>query len=151
MLPLGEPHFFQTPPEPRKGSFNSMTETRRKEIKCHLKEVLRLDSPATSVPVIAEREFKIRGLVFPKGTVVFPFFLPALLDKGFVEPLKFDPNRFGLERREHALNAGNYLTFGVGPYRCLGNKLIEVVLTLTAAIAAMDAAWRLLRQIREIG
>ena len=92
--------------------------------------------------MIAEREFKIKDLVFPKGTVVFSFFFLALLDKSFAEPLKFDPNRFGLERREHALNARNYLTFEVGPYRCLGNKLIEVVLTLTAAIAAVDAEWR---------
>lgn len=92
--------------------------------------------------MIAEREFKIRDMVFPKGTVVIPFFLHALLDQSFVESLKFDPDRFGLERREHTLNAGKYLTFGVGPYRCIGKKLIEVVLTLTAAIAAMDADWR---------
>eukprot|EP00118_Oscarella_pearsei_P020395 m.220858 g.220858 ORF g.220858 m.220858 type:complete len:484 (+) comp39950_c1_seq3:3-1454(+) len=106
-----------------------------------VKEVLRLDSPILTTMAVAERDTELRGITVKKGTAVAGSLRAALLD-GFAEPQKFDPERFGPERREHVLNAKNYIPFGVGPHRCPGNNLAEIFTVLTAAIAATSADWR---------
>ena len=65
----------------------------------------------------------------------------VLFSDSFSEPNKFDPDRFGPERREHIRNVKHYIPFGVGVHRCAGKNLAELTIPLIIAIAAVTADW----------
>ena len=49
---------------------------------------------------------------------------PACLSlQGYENPEKFDPDRFGPERKEDIKFASNYLVFGHGPHYCVGKEV----------------------------
>ena len=107
-----------------------------------MREILRFEHPLLGLGFKAERDCKINGIFIPKETRVVPNLRHVLFTDGFSEPHKFDPDRFGPERREHIRNVKHYIPFGVGVHRCVGKNLAELSILLTTAIASGMADWR---------
>jgi len=96
-------------------------------------ETMRLYPIAVAQPRVANRDFEYAGHLIREGEPVYcavtvPHFLPEL----FPDPLRFDIDRYGAERREH-VTPGAYAPFGKGPHTCLGKGVADVLMTLTAA------------------
>eukprot|EP01087_Luapelamoeba_hula_P005928 TRINITY_DN159_c0_g1_i2.p1 TRINITY_DN159_c0_g1~~TRINITY_DN159_c0_g1_i2.p1 ORF type:complete len:531 (-),score=104.78 TRINITY_DN159_c0_g1_i2:65-1657(-) len=101
-----------------------------------VKEVLRYRAPATLVPHMAKRDFKLRDDVnIPKGTLVVPSVFSSSF-QGFEDPQKFDPDRFSLERKEDIKYKKHFLVFGAGPHRCLGYEYAMMHLLAFTALFA---------------
>jgi cytochrome P450 len=86
-----------------------------------MKESMRLCSPVPSLPREAVRETAINGYRIPKGAfvAVSPFYNhhdPAY----WPDPLRFDPDRFGAERREDHSHRMAFEPFGGGVHKCIG-------------------------------
>jgi hypothetical protein len=70
-----------------------------------IKELLRYRAPAPMVPQMAYAPYPIsEDYNIPKGTLVFPSVNSACM-QGFTEPEKFDPDRFGPDRKEDIVHA----------------------------------------------
>ncbi|MBB2924829.1 cytochrome P450 [Cellulomonas cellasea] len=96
-------------------------------------EAMRLYPIAVAQPRVANRDFEYAGFTIREGEPVYcavtvPHFLPEM----FPDPERFDIDRYGPERREHA-TPGAYSPFGRGPHTCLGKGIADVQMTLTAA------------------
>ncbi|XP_038986256.1 cytochrome P450 710A11-like [Phoenix dactylifera] len=86
------------------------------------REVVRLRPPATMVPHIAGEAFPLTEWYrIPKGTIVFPSAYESSF-QGFIEPDRFDPDRFSEERQEDRVYKRNFLAFGAGPHQCVGQR-----------------------------
>ena len=107
-----------------------------------MREILRFENPLFCLGLKAKRDCKINGIFISKDTWVVPNLRHVLFDDGFSEPHKFDPDRFGPERREHIRNVKHYIPFGVGAHRCVGKNIAELSVLLTSAIASGMADWR---------
>ncbi|CAK9133945.1 unnamed protein product [Ilex paraguariensis] len=98
------------------------------------KEVIRFRPPGTLIPHITVGDFQLtENYTIPKGTIVFPSVLESSL-QGFVEPHRFDPDRFMEERQEDRVYKKNYLMFGIGAHQCLGQSYAINHLVLFIAI-----------------
>lgn len=96
---------------------NSMEYTRQV-----VKEALRFRPAAPMVPQTAQADFQLTdNYVAPKGAMIVPS-VWAACHQGYENPLKFDPDRFGPERKEDIKFAGNFLVFGHGPHYCVGRE-----------------------------
>ncbi|XP_027185265.1 cytochrome P450 710A11-like [Coffea eugenioides] len=86
------------------------------------REVVRIRAPATMVPHIAGEDFALtENYVIPKGTIVFPSVFDSSF-QGFIEPDRFDPDRFLEERQEARVYKKNFLAFGAGAHQCVGQR-----------------------------
>ncbi|CAK9184368.1 unnamed protein product [Ilex paraguariensis] len=86
------------------------------------KEIVRFRTPATLVPHIAGEDFQLTdNYTIPKGTIVFPSVFESSF-QGFVEPYRFDPDRFMDERQEDRVYKKNFLAFGAGSHQCVGQR-----------------------------
>lgn len=86
------------------------------------REVVRIKAPATLVPHIAGEDFQLTDdYKIPKGTIVFPSVYESSF-QGFVDPEKFDPDRFMEERQEDRVFKRNFLAFGAGSHQCVGQR-----------------------------
>ncbi|CAK9146688.1 unnamed protein product [Ilex paraguariensis] len=86
------------------------------------REVVRFRAPATMVPHIAGENFQLtEDYTIPKGTIVFPSVFESSF-QGFVEPDRFDPDRFMEERQEDRVYKKNFLAFGAGAHQCVGQR-----------------------------
>jgi sterol 14-demethylase len=86
-----------------------------------VKEALRLHPPLFMLLRAVMQDFPYGGYVFPKGTflVVSPM-VSHQIPEIFKRPFLFDPERFGPERNEDQ-NKFNYISFGGGRHKCMGN------------------------------
>lgn len=86
------------------------------------REVVRIKAPATLVPHIAGRDFPLtEDYTIPKGAIVFPSVYESSF-QGFVDPDRFDPDRFMEERQEDKFYKKNFLVFGAGAHQCVGQR-----------------------------
>lgn len=76
----------------------------------------------------------------PPGSLVFPSINSANM-QGFPDAHRFDPDRFGPERKEDIVHAKNFLTFGWGPHYCVGKEYAINQLTAFLAIVSTAAEW----------
>jgi cytochrome P450 len=98
-----------------------------------VKETMRM---RPSVPVLmrhARQPFEFDGHRIEAGEPIMvatsvPHFLPEI----FPLPDVFDPGRYRGDRREH-MRPGAYSPFGRGPHLCLGKRIAEVLIPLSAA------------------
>lgn len=98
------------------------------------KEVVRFRAPATMVPHIAGEDFPLtESYTIPKGTIVFPSVFESSF-QGFIDPNRFDPDRFMEERQEDRVYRKNYLAFGAGAHQCVGQRYAINHLVLFIAI-----------------
>jgi cytochrome P450 family 710 subfamily A protein len=105
-----------------------------------VREILRYRPPAPMVPQVAMRPFRLGpDYVAPKGAFIVPHIFSACL--AFPDGEKFDPDRFGPERREDVEFAGNYLVFGHGPHYCVGKEYAINHLVAFLALASTSLDW----------
>ena len=96
-------------------------------------EAMRLYPIAVAQPRVANRDFSYAGHRIREGEPVYcAITVPHFLPEFFPDPQRFDIDRYGPERREHA-TPGAYAPFGKGPHTCLGKGIADVQMTLTAA------------------
>jgi len=109
-----------------------------------VKEVLRFRPPATMVPHLALKDTQLDdNYTIKKGSIVLPSIWCSSFEKdGFVDALKFDPDRFNAERQEHVKYAKYYLPFGTGPHACMGREYANNHLICFTAIAARNMDWK---------
>ncbi|MFD7922635.1 cytochrome P450 [Streptomyces sp. NPDC059740] len=107
-------------------------------------ETLRLCPPAWVIPRTTTRETTLAGRHLPAGsTLVFsPYVVHRRADL-YAEPLAFAPDRWAADREAHEREvaartvAGEFVPFGLGAHRCVGEAfaLTEAVLTLASVLA----------------
>ncbi|XP_077785804.1 cytochrome P450 2J5-like [Podarcis muralis] len=86
------------------------------------------------------KDFKLRGFLIPKGTIIFPDLRSVLLDPTRWEtPAEFNPNHF-LDKDGQFVNREEYLPFGAGARICLGMQMakIEIFIFLTSLLRAFS-------------
>ena len=106
-----------------------------------VKEVLRTRPPAPMVPSMVYADYALTpDYVVKKGTMVVPSIVAANM-QGFPEAERFDPDRFGPERKEDIVHAKNFLTFGHGPHYCVGKEYAINQLTAFLAILCLATDW----------
>jgi hypothetical protein len=77
------------------------------------------------------------GYTIPKGSLVVPSIWSSNR-QGFSNPDSFDPDRFSPERAEDKKYADNFLTFGVGPHMCMGQRYAMNHLVTFIALLAYE-------------
>jgi cytochrome P450 len=98
-----------------------------------IKESLRLVAPAPSMARLTVKDTEVLGHYLPAGTMVgispsVSHFDPAC----WTDPRRFDPERFGEERREDKSHRFAWMPFGGGAHKCIGLHfgMLEVKLLL---------------------
>ncbi len=117
-----------TDPEPSWEAFKGMTALRGV-----LMETLRMYPAAYLAMRHVERDFEFGGHRIDAGETLFvatsvPHFLPEL----FPEPYRFDIDRYGRDRREHAQPFA-FAPYGAGVHSCLGSRLADAQMMVTLA------------------
>lgn len=104
-----------------------------------MKELLRLRPPATLALHLAKKPIQIsEDYTAPVGTLIIPSIWSSNRI-GFLDPEKFDPDRFNSERMEHVKYDKNFLTFGAGPHSCLGQRYaMNHIMLFMALLSGMD-------------
>uniref|UniRef100_A0A383WDD1 sterol 22-desaturase n=1 Tax=Tetradesmus obliquus TaxID=3088 RepID=A0A383WDD1_TETOB len=106
-----------------------------------VKEVLRFRPPAPMVPQVAMKPFNLTpSYTAPKGAFIIPDIISACR-QGYTDGDKFDPERFGPERKEDVKFAGNYMVFGHGPHYCVGKEYANNHLITFLAILSTSLDW----------
>jgi len=96
-----------------------------------LKEALRLYPPLPVIPRMAIKDCEFQGYKINKGdqVMVIPSFTQRMPEL-WTNPNKFDPERFGNERREDKNHKHAWIPFGGGAHKCLGLKFAELQVKL---------------------
>ena len=106
-----------------------------------LTESMRLFPPAWALGRLALDDVDVGGYVVPKGSLVLMSqFVMHRDQRFFLEPQRFDPDRWSLEERESRPQF-SYFPFGGGPRRCIGEGFAWMEGTLLLAVLAQH--WRL--------
>ena len=101
-----------------------------------IKESMRLYPPVYTIGRQLLSDFELGGYTIPKGhMLLFVQWVTQRSDKCFVDPLRFDPDRW-LPERAKAIHKYAYFPFGGGPRICIGNHfaMMEAVLVLSTLI-----------------
>ena len=61
--------------------------------------------------------------------------------QGFTDAEKFDPDRFGPDRKEDIVHSRNYLVFGAGSHLCVGKDYAINQLVCYLAILSTSCDW----------
>ena len=92
-----------------------------------IKEALRMYPPLTSIPRQATADTEFQGHFIAKGTIVGVFPLHThFLDEYWTNPFRFDPERFAAHRAEHKRHMFQYVPFGGGAHKCLGQHFANI-------------------------
>ncbi len=106
-----------------------------------LAESMRLYPPAWALGRLALKDYEVGGYtVTARSLVLISQYVMHRDERYFVEPARFDPERWTQEARE-ARPAYSYFPFGGGPRRCIGEGFawMEGILL----IAALARNWRM--------
>ncbi|EMD41431.1 hypothetical protein CERSUDRAFT_110011 [Gelatoporia subvermispora B] len=108
-----------------------------------VKESLRVKPPVTMVPYRATKAFPISDdYTVPAGSMVIPSLYPSLHDpEVFPEPASLIPDRWLDPESSANQNPRNYLVFGAGPHKCIGNEYAVMNIALVLADAAVLMDW----------
>ena len=78
--------------------------------------------------------------------MVIPSLYPSLLDENVYENAhKFAPERWLDENDSANRNPANYLVFGAGPHRCIGQEYTTMNMVAAMGTAALMMEWDHLR------
>ncbi|EIN13415.1 cytochrome P450 sterol C22-desaturase [Punctularia strigosozonata HHB-11173 SS5] len=107
-----------------------------------VRESMRVKPPVTMVPYKTTKAFPISDdYTVPSGSMVIPSFYNSLHDPSIYEnPEEFIPERWLDPNSSANTNPKNYLVFGSGPHRCIGEQyaVLNTALVLGSAVALMD-------------
>ncbi|WP_084145326.1 cytochrome P450 [Amycolatopsis jejuensis] len=86
-----------------------------------MKEALRLRAPVPSLTRMTTKDTEVLGHYLPAGTLVgvsptLNHYTPGC----WTDPLRFDPERFGPDRREDKSHRFAWMPFGGGAHKCIG-------------------------------
>ncbi|XP_033634632.1 cholesterol 24-hydroxylase-like [Asterias rubens] len=98
-----------------------------------IKETLRLWPPAFGTNRELATDMTVLGMKIPAGTVIwFNTYVMARMEKYYIEPLVFDPERFNKVENERDRNLYTYFPFSMGTRACIGQSfaMIEVRLII---------------------
>ncbi|KIJ38493.1 hypothetical protein M422DRAFT_33272 [Sphaerobolus stellatus SS14] len=112
-------------------------------LRAAIRESLRLKPPVTMVPYKALKPFPIADdYVVPAGSMVIPSLYPSLQDpEVFPEPTKFLPERW-LDPKSLAWSKPqNFLVFGSGPHKCIGQEYTVMNMACVIGTACMLMDW----------
>jgi cytochrome P450 len=105
-----------------------------------LHEALRLCPPAPAVGRMVMQDIEVDGYRLKAGTIAIVAIYAIHRDPALWEdPLDFDPDRFNPERSS-GRNRWQYLPFGGGPRRCIGEHfaMLEATLALATIIRGVE-------------
>ncbi|MFJ1455090.1 cytochrome P450 [Nocardia sp. N2S4-5] len=109
-----------------------------------IKESLRLVPPVPGLVRRAVRDTEVAGHYIPAGTHVdVAYGVNHLLPELWSHPARFDPERFGADRREDKSHRLAWMPFGAGAHKCIGMHfgVLEVKVILAAMVR--DYEWRI--------
>jgi cytochrome P450 len=101
-------------------------------------ETLRLYPPLPFIYRTAEEDVDVDGYLVKTGSTVT--ISPWILHRNpenFPDPLAFDPDRFGAERRDE-IKRNTYLPFGLGQRVCAGNHFAMLETAIIISLIASD-------------
>lgn len=88
-----------------------------------ISEALRLYPPLPLMPRVVVKPFALHGYRFDPGTLVAVSPLFTHYDERlWLNPYRFDPDRFAPARAEHQRHRYQWVPFGGGPHRCIGSR-----------------------------
>jgi cytochrome P450 len=103
-----------------------------------LHEALRLYPPGPAVPRLVCKDIEVDGYRVQAGTVAIVAAYAMHRDPAiWRDPLRFDPDRFRPELAER-IDRWQYLPFGGGPHRCMGDHFAMLEATLALATVVRD-------------
>ena len=103
-------------------------------------ETLRLHPPLFMLVRVAKEDFVYKDYFIPKGTwVLISPTVSHQIPELFLEPEKFDPDRFGAPREEDKRDFA-FIPFGGGRHKCMGNAfaLLQVKAILSILLRRYD-------------
>ncbi|KAG8864896.1 RNA polymerase C-22 sterol desaturase [Tulasnella sp. 330] len=107
-----------------------------------VKESMRVKPPVTMVPYKTTQPFPISDdYTIPAGCMVIPSIYPSTQDpEVYPQPEKLLPERWLDPNSIANQNPKNYLIFGSGPHRCIGQEyaILQMSNTIVTAAALMD-------------
>ena len=110
-----------------------------------LHEALRLYPPGPAVPRQVCRDIEVDGYRVEAGTVAMVAAYAMHRDPAlWHDPLRFDPDRFRPELADR-IDRWQYLPFGGGPHRCMGDHFAMLEATLALATVVRDIEFTALR------
>jgi C-22 sterol desaturase len=133
--------------EVRKGDFTKPTTMDMIDnspyLRAVVRESMRVKPPVTMIPYKTTKAFPIReDYTVPPGSLVIPSFYNSLHDpEVYEDPDRFYPERWLDEASKPNQNPKNYLCFGAGPHRCIGEQYANSNTALVLATAAIMCDW----------
>jgi cytochrome P450 len=110
-----------------------------------LHEALRLYPPAPAVPRFVHTDIEVDGYRVEAGMVAIVAAYAMHRDPAlWRDPLRFDPDRFRPELADR-IGRWQYLPFGGGPHRCMGDHFAMLEATLALATVVRDVELTALR------
>ncbi|KAI4521388.1 cytochrome P450 [Schizophyllum commune Loenen D] len=108
-----------------------------------VKESMRVKPPVTMIPYKTVKPFQIReDYTVPTGTLLIPTFYNSLHDPNvYPEPEAFKPERWLDPEGSANKNPKNWIGFGNGAHRCIGQEYALMNIALVLANAVMLADW----------
>lgn len=103
------------------------------------REALRLVPPVPFIPRMATKDFEWEGYKIPAGTSIsLNPGVTMLSPQLYLNPLRFDPDRFSPERAEDRSHRFAWTPFGGGAHKCIGMHFATVQVKLFIATLLRD-------------
>lgn len=116
-------------------------------LRATVRESMRVKPPVTMVPYTAIKDFPISSdYTVPAGSMVIPSIYPSLHDESvYPDPDQFKPERWLDQNGTANANPKNYLVFGAGPHRCIGESYAASNTAIVLANSAVLMNWEHIR------
>ncbi|NEO19014.1 MULTISPECIES: cytochrome P450 [unclassified Moorena] len=109
-----------------------------------LKEVLRIIPPVSGIFRRVIQSFEFNGYLIPQGwTILCQITETHKNEEIYQYHQRFDPDRFGLDRKEDKQKTFGYIPFGGGLRECLGREFAKLEMRIFAAQLLRDYDWKL--------
>ena len=108
-------------------------------------EVERLHQPVASGFRGVIKDFEFKGYHVPAGwQLLYSIVITHSLKEIYLEPERFDPDRFSQERQEHKKYPFSLVGFGGGPRICIGIAFAKMEMKIVAAHLLRSYHWEIL-------
>lgn len=111
-------------------------------LRAFVKETMRVKPPVTMVPYTCIKAFNIApDYTVPANSMLIPSIYPSLHDPSvYPEPEEIKPERWLDPESPANTNPRQYLVFGSGPHRCIGQEyaVMNIAICISNAVMLMD-------------